>query len=54
MLFPKVDYWHKNPVASLDYMHALTSLLYITAHERKAPIYKLSRSKAPKTQQVVG
>ena len=35
-------------------MHALTSLLYIyvTTHKRKAPIYKLSRSKAPKTQQV--
>ena len=35
-------------------MHALTSLLntYVTTRERKAPINKLSRSKAPKSQQV--
>ena len=31
-------------------MHTLTSLLYIV--QQKAPIYMLSRSKAPKTQQV--
>ena len=33
-------------------VHALTSQLYIIMHKEKAPIYKLSRSKAPKTQQI--
>ena len=35
-------------------MQALTSLLYITTHKQKAHIYNLSRSKAPKTQQIAG
>ena len=33
-------------------VHALTSQLYIIMHTHKAPIYKISRSKAPKTQQI--
>ena len=31
---------------------ALISELYITMHKQKVPIYKLSRSEAPKTQQI--
>ena len=48
-----MEHKHENSVACLD-MHAFTSLLYVLLqlYERKAPINILSRSKAPKTQQV--
>ena len=52
-VFSEAEHWHKNPVASLGYARINKSIIYITKHKQKAPIYQLSRSKAKKTQQVV-
>ena len=45
---------HKYSVASLDYECVNKSIIYVTTCERKAPINKLSRNEALKTQQVQG
>ena len=37
-------------MASLQYARVNKLIIYITMHKQKAPIYKLSRSKAPKQQ----
>ena len=49
--FSKVEHKYKNPVESLDYA-CINESLSVTMHQRKVPINMLSRSKAPKTQQV--
>ena len=43
-----MEHKHDYAVASVEYV------AYVTAHERKVPINKLSRSKTPETQQVEG
>ena len=50
--FSDEEHRHKNPVASIDYALINKSIIYFTTHKRKAPINMLSRSKAPKTQQL--
>ena len=54
MLSPK---WNMDMTIQSQFltMHSITNLLYMLQHdERKAPIYKLSSSNAPKTQQAEG
>ena len=53
-VFSEAEHWHKNPVSSLSYAGVSKSIIYITTHKQEAPIYQLSHSKAPKTQQNVG
>ena len=40
--------------SSLDCAHVNKSIMHVTTQERTAPIYNLSRSKAPKPQQLAG
>ena len=46
------DTRHGNSIASLKRARVMKSIIYIKMREEKAPIYKSSRSKAPKTQQI--
>ena len=48
----EVKHRHGNSVASLNCAPINKSIIYIMARKEKAPIYKLFRSKAPKTQQI--
>ena len=47
----EVKHRHGNSVASLERARVNQSIIYIIMR-KKAPIYKLSRSKAPKTQKI--
>ena len=49
-----MEHRHDNPVTSLEHAHVNQSIIYITTHERKAPINVLSRRKTTKTKQVEG
>ena len=48
-VFFEVEHIHDNAVASPKYARATKSIIYVTMHERKAPINNLSRRK---TQQI--
>ena len=48
----EVKHRHGSSVASLECTRATNSSIYIIMRKEKAPIYKLSRRKAPKTQQI--
>ena len=48
----EVKYRRGNSTASLERAHVIKSIIYFIMHKGKAPIYKSSRSKAPKTQQI--
>ena len=52
MLSPKssIDMAIQSQALSVHMWNKL--IIYITMHKQKAAIYKLSRSKAPKTQQI--
>ena len=45
---------HVNPVASQALTTSKSIIYMLQRDEQKAPIYKLSRSKAPETQQIEG
>ena len=47
-VFSKLKYWHENIVASFTYALIDKSIMYITTHKQKAPIYKISRSENTK------
>ena len=48
----EVKHRHGNSVASLKRAHANKSIIYLIMLNEKAPVYKLSHRKAPKTQQI--
>ena len=50
--FSKVKHRHNNIVLSFVCARVKKSIIYVTMHKQKAPINMLSRSKAPKIQQV--
>ena len=45
--FSEVEHKHGDRVTSIQHARVNTSIIYVTRHERKAPINKLSRRKAP-------
>ena len=47
-VFSELEYWHENIVASFTYALIDKSIMYITTHKQKAPIYKISRSENTK------
>ena len=49
--FPGAEHRHGNSVTSFECARFNKSIIYVTI--RKAPINRLFRSKAPKTQQIV-
>ena len=51
-VFSKVKHRHNNVVLSFVCARVKKSIINVTMHKQKAPINMLSRSKAPKIQQV--
>ena len=51
MIFSKWNR-HDNPVVSIECARVKKSIIYVTVRKQKTPIYILSCSKAPKTQQI--
>ena len=48
----QVKHRHGNSVTTFKYACVHKSIRYIVMREKKTPIYKLFRSKTPKTQQI--
>ena len=48
----EVEHRRGNSAANLKRARAIMSIIYLIMHKEKAPIYKSSRSKAAKTQQI--
>ena len=46
--FSEVEHKHGDRVTSIQHARVNRSIIYVTRHERKAPINKLSRRKTPK------